>query len=69
MFEDLTLKLEGVFKRLRGQGKLTEANIAESLREVEKSARSLRTLEPRVTVPEDIRSRALLAVERMVSIG
>jgi len=34
VFEDLTLKLEGVFKRLRGQGKLTEANIAESLREV-----------------------------------
>jgi quinolinate synthase len=34
-----------------------------------KVARSLRTLEPRVAVPEDIRSRALLAVERMVSIG
>lgn len=34
MFEDLTLKLEGVFKRLRGQGKITEANVAETLREV-----------------------------------
>jgi signal recognition particle subunit SRP54 len=34
MFEDLTQKLETVFKRLRGQGKITEANVAESLREV-----------------------------------
>lgn len=36
---------------------------------LEKVARSLRCLEPRVVVPEDIRSRALRAVERMVSIG
>jgi signal recognition particle subunit SRP54 len=34
MFEDLTRKLEAVFKKLRGQGKITEANVAESLREV-----------------------------------
>ena len=34
MFEDLTQKLETVFKRLRGQGKISEANVAESLREV-----------------------------------
>jgi len=34
MFEDLTQKLERVFKRLRGQGKISEANIAETLREV-----------------------------------
>lgn len=34
MFEDLSQKLEVVFKKLRGQGKITEANIAESLREV-----------------------------------
>lgn len=34
MFEDLSRKLEGVFKRLRGEGRITEANIAESLREV-----------------------------------
>lgn len=34
MFDDLTQKLETVFKKLRGQGKITEANIAESLREV-----------------------------------
>ncbi len=34
MFEDLTQKLELVFKKLRGQGKITESNIEESLREV-----------------------------------
>jgi signal recognition particle subunit SRP54 len=34
MFEDLSQKLEFVFKKLRGQGKITEANVAESLREV-----------------------------------
>lgn len=34
MFEDLSLKLESVFKRLRGQGKVSEANVAETLREV-----------------------------------
>ena len=34
MFEDLSQKLEVVFKRIRGQGKITEANVAESLREV-----------------------------------
>ncbi len=34
MFEELTQKLETVFKKLRGQGKITEVNISESLREV-----------------------------------
>jgi signal recognition particle subunit SRP54 len=34
MFEQLTDKLEGIFKRLRGQNKLTEENIAETLREI-----------------------------------
>src|SRR3990172_8898680 len=34
MFEDLTQKLELVFKKLRGQGKISEGNISESLREV-----------------------------------
>jgi signal recognition particle subunit SRP54 len=34
MFEDLSLRLEGVLRRLRGQGKISEANIAETLREV-----------------------------------
>ncbi|MDJ0990624.1 MAG: signal recognition particle protein [Desulfobacterales bacterium] len=34
MFENLSDKLESVFKKLKGQGKLTEKNIDEGLREV-----------------------------------
>jgi signal recognition particle subunit SRP54 len=34
MFQDLTEKLERVFKKLKGHGKLTEKNISDSLREV-----------------------------------
>ena len=34
MFENLSDKLESVFKKLKGQGKLTEKNIEEGLREV-----------------------------------
>jgi signal recognition particle subunit SRP54 len=34
MFDNLSDKLQKIFKNLRGQGKLSEANIAESLREV-----------------------------------
>jgi signal recognition particle subunit SRP54 len=34
MFEDLSLKLETTLKKIRGQGKLTENNIADSLREI-----------------------------------
>jgi len=34
MFSNLTDKLEAVFKKLRGAGKLSEKNIAESMREV-----------------------------------
>lgn len=34
MFEDLSRKLETVLKRLRGQGKISEENVAETLREV-----------------------------------
>ncbi len=34
MFSNLTDKLEAVFKKLRGYGKLSESNIAESMREV-----------------------------------
>jgi signal recognition particle subunit SRP54 len=34
MFDDLSRKLDAVLKRLRGQGKISEANIAETLREV-----------------------------------
>ena len=34
MFDELSRKLEGVLKKLRGQGKISEANVAETLREV-----------------------------------
>lgn len=34
MLDDLTNKLEGVLKKIRGQGKITENNIEESLREI-----------------------------------
>jgi signal recognition particle subunit SRP54 len=34
MFDDLSRKLDAVLKRLRGQGKISEANVAETLREV-----------------------------------
>ena len=37
MFEELTQKLESVFRRLRGEGKISEENVAESLREVRRS--------------------------------
>lgn len=36
---------------------------------LEKVERSLRDMEPRVVVPDDIRARALRAVERMIEIG
>jgi len=34
MFDDLSRKLDAVLKKLRGQGKISEANVAETLREV-----------------------------------
>jgi signal recognition particle subunit SRP54 len=34
MFENLSSKLDGIFKKLRGHGKLTEQNIQEALKEV-----------------------------------
>jgi len=34
VFESLTAKLDGIFSRLRGHGKLTEANIQEAMREI-----------------------------------
>ena len=34
MFQELTDKLEGVFKKLRGHGKLTEKNISDTMREI-----------------------------------
>jgi len=37
MFQELTDKLEKIFKNLRGQGKLTESNIKEALRDIRRS--------------------------------
>jgi signal recognition particle subunit SRP54 len=37
MFEDLSHKLDSIFKKIRGQGRLSESNIAESLREVRRA--------------------------------
>ncbi len=37
MFNELTEKLEQVFKNLRGQGKLTEANVKDALRDIRRS--------------------------------
>jgi len=37
MFEDLTIKLEGIFKKLRGQGRLSEDNIKDALKEVRRA--------------------------------
>src|SRR5260221_277124 len=34
MFDSLSDKLQGIFKNLRGFGKLTEKNVADALREV-----------------------------------
>src|ERR1700686_4995879 len=34
MFQTLTDRLQGIFKKLRGHGKLSEADVAEALREV-----------------------------------
>jgi signal recognition particle subunit SRP54 len=34
VFESLSAKLDGIFSRLRGRGKLTEANIQEAMREI-----------------------------------
>ena len=37
MFDDLSHKLDSVFKKIRGQGRLSESNISESLREVRRA--------------------------------
>ena len=39
-FESLTDRLAGVFKKLRGHGKLTEADIKAAMREVRKIGRA-----------------------------
>jgi signal recognition particle subunit SRP54 len=37
MFDDLTYRLEGIFKKLKGHGKLTEANVSDALKEVRRA--------------------------------
>ena len=37
MLEELTEKLELIFKKLRGQGKLTEANFKNALRDIRRT--------------------------------
>jgi signal recognition particle subunit SRP54 len=37
MFENLTEKLEGAFKVLKGQGRITEINVAQSLKDVRRA--------------------------------
>ncbi len=37
MFEDLSHKLDTIFKKIKGQGRISEANISESLREVRRA--------------------------------
>ncbi len=37
MFEDLTAKLENVFKRIRGEARITDDNIADALRDVRRA--------------------------------
>jgi signal recognition particle subunit SRP54 len=37
MFDNLTEKLEGAFKNLKGEGKLTEINIAKSIKEIRRA--------------------------------
>jgi signal recognition particle subunit SRP54 len=54
VFDDLTGKLEGIFSRLRGRGKLTEDNIRESLREVR---RALLEADVHFTVAKDFVAR------------
>ena len=37
MFDSLNDKLEGAFKTLKGQGKLTEINVAQSIKEIRRA--------------------------------
>ena len=37
MFDSLSEKLEGAFKNLKGEGKLTELNIAQSVKEIRRA--------------------------------
>ena len=60
MFESLSDRLQSTFKKIKGQGKLTEKNISDSLREVR---RALLEADVNYTVTRDfiekIKERAL----------
>ena len=43
-FESLTERLNGVFKKLRGKGKLNEADIKAAMREVRMALSRMRTV-------------------------
>ncbi len=63
MFENLSDKLESVFKKLRGHGKLNEANIEEGLKEVRMALMALLEADVHYRVVksfiEEVRTRAL----------
>ena len=60
MFDNLSERLQGVFKSLKGQGKLSESNISDALRQVR-----IALLEADVSLPvakaflEQVRERAV----------
>lgn len=71
MFDDLSTRLDGVFKKMRGQGKLTEKNIGDSLKEIRRALLeadvNYRVVKQFVT---DVREKALGAeVLRSVTPG
>src|SRR5579883_915189 len=37
MFEDLSSKLEGLYKKIRGQARLTESNVTEAIRDIRRA--------------------------------
>ena len=68
MFEDLSRKLDGVLRRLRGQGKVTEANVAETLREVRRVLLETRLIqEGGLTYAQAELLRGLLDVDLVVT--
>jgi exodeoxyribonuclease-3 len=66
MFENLSDKLSGTFDRLRGRGRLDEADVAEALREVR-----LAMLDADVALPDDalFRPEVRQAFRRVVEQG
>ena len=60
MFENLTERLTRSFKNIRGQGRLSETNIKDCLREVKKALIDADVAYPAVkTIVEQVRQHAL----------